>query len=322
MASETLSQENSIYTSVSRVGLSEISCVCRVFNFESDQKPVMVTEMVKAVIAAYQDGLLTAPPSSSSSQPDNTFLENYEEDSIFLELQSLARDKSHDLIPYISSIFIGSQHISSSAVSRFGRLFSESIQFLNDGLLTERQTAQLTDLLFANLRNLSKDQAQRCVNQIVAELPRQKSQSSLTVLPQLAAVAGEKCRDYVIDQLCSTTWPSRAVVLFASTLVELNASHKSDLEIIRKISSSIKLHETERIAIEDLPSLIYHLTSIASDSAPPNVRRIVLDTVANSLDRIAEEVQSDSTSSRGATLRQVMSTIVHHLALIVSKDQV
>jgi hypothetical protein len=285
--------------------------------------------MVRAVIAAYEDGTLPLASSSSCSQltgHTGSVLDNYEEDLIFLELQSLARERSNDLIPFISAIFVGSQHISASATSRFGRLFTESIQFLRDDLLTERQTTQLTDLLFSNLRNLSKDQAQHCVDQIVTELPRQNRQfqSTLIVLPQLAAVAGEKCRDYVIERLCGLAWPSGAVVLFASTLVELNASHKNDLEIIQKISSSIKLHgapETERIPIEDLPSLVYHLTSIASDSAP-NVRRLVLDTVANSLDHIAVEVQSDPQSSRGTILRQVMSTIVHHLALIVSKDQV
>jgi hypothetical protein len=95
--------------------------------------------MVRAVIAAYEDGTLPLASSSSCSQltgHTGSVLDNYEEDLIFLELQSLARERSNDLIPFISAIFVGSQHISASATSRFGRLFTESIQFLRDDLLT------------------------------------------------------------------------------------------------------------------------------------------------------------------------------------------
>jgi hypothetical protein len=263
-----------------------------------------------------------------------SLMDEMDEDRLFELLESLVQEKSDKLLPFITAVFAGSQQVSNSSVSRFVRLYGELIQLLGEGTLSD--APQLIDLLFSNMRILPKEQAQQYTDKIIAELPQRRAQSGvlclLELLPQLASLVGERCKDYAIDRLCGMVWPPSAVVLLSSALVELNSSHTKDFEVIKKISSSMSLRSqapapltgAESISIEDLPSLVYQLTSIASDSAPPNVRRMVVEAVADSLDDIAEYVLETNLSqpSRGTVLRQVMSTIIHHLALLVSKDQV
>jgi hypothetical protein len=271
--------------------------------------------------------------SSQLLRPESSaWLEEVDEDCLFESFERLVQEKSENLIPFISAVFTASQQNSNASVSRFVRLYGESIHLLREGALSE--APQLVDLLFANMRTLPKEQAQQYCDQIIAELPQRKAQHGtlclLELLPQLASLVGERCKDYAIERLCGIVWPSSAVVLLASTLVELNSSHTKDFEIIKKISSSMSLRPQsppagcELISIEDLPSLVYQLTSIASDSAPPIVRRMVVEAVADSLDGITEYALEMNLSqpSRGTVLRQVLSTIIHHLALLVSKDQV
>lgn len=170
--------------------------------------------------------------------------------------------------------------------------------------------------------------------------------SLLELLPQLVILGGEKCREYTIERLCSIDWPLNVIVSCASALVELNSTHTQDIEVIKKISSYLVFnsnnnnnnnhnnnHNNKILPIEDLPSLIYQLTAIASNTAPNNTRLLVLDAVADSLDKIADNSinqhnnnntnNNNISSGSGRNLTyQVTSTITHHLALLISKDQV
>ena len=280
--------------------------------------------------------------SSSTSSSSNHLLDSLDEDSLSSLLFSLlSSDSFIKLISFISSLFLGSQHSSIQAIKRILKLFLFSLDLIHQKDLSSTQKVQLIEILFDNMRLLSKEQAQSCADKILSNLSSSSSQdilhsnsdisSTLELLPQFVALGGEKCRDYSIERLCRIDWPSNVIVACASALVELNSLHTQDIEVIEKISSYLSLNSTNLIntlPLEDFPSLIYQLTTIASNTAPNNTRLLVLDAVADSLDKIADSNRCNLPGGRNGNgsvrnlTNQVTSTITHHLALLISKDQV
>lgn len=306
--------------------------------------------------------------SSSSSNFNNSFLDTLEQDYLFNSLnQLLNNSSSSSLLLYLSCLFKGSQHNSLLSSKRLLYLFLFSISIINENQLNNSNShnfnnsnnnnynsnnnnnskVQLLEILFEYMRLLTKEQAQCCADKILSNLSQYIENnnldisSTLELLPQLVTIGGEKCRDYAIERLCGIDWPSHVIVSCASALVELNSLHTQDVEVITKISSYLHLNNTNStnpLPLEDFPSLIYQLTTIASNTAPNNTRLLVLDAVADSLDKIADSnlrnstlnsfVKNNNNNSKNGNgsvrnlTNQVTSTITHHLSLLISKDQV
>jgi hypothetical protein len=261
-----------------------------------------------------------------SRSESQTVLDDQNEGLIFTNLERLIEERSDQSAQYMSALILGSLHNSVSSSRRRGKLFLFSLEMLRTGALSEEQRLSLTDCLFSNIRNLSREQAQNCSDSIVSHLPSfaEKSWSGscsmMELLPQLISFTTGECRDYAIEKFCNSTWPSKAVVVLAATLVEINSfGHSHDTLVIEKISSYLRDPTSlTTLPLEDLPSLIYQLTLVASNAPSTQIRSQAIDTVVNSLDSLVGHFALNLQPNRD----HVMSTIIHHLSFLISKDQV
>ena len=179
--------------------------------------------------------------------------------------------------------------------------------------------------------------------------------AALELLPQLVARAGIRCKEYVIDKMCEMTWPAPAAVMLSAALVELCQTEADCRRAAAKISAHIHWgpslgpgsqsalsggEQRPYVSPEDLPGLVYQLTTIsckcgegdlASAAPAAAVRALVVDEVADALDGLLDSSMvpqggagggHGGSNGGGARVDTLLATIVHHLTLLVSKDQV
>ena len=179
----------------------------------------------------------------------------------------------------------------------------------------------------------------------------------LQLVPQLVSRNGEVvCRTYTLEMICEMTFPVTSAVILSTTLVDLCESENDLRKTITKIKAYVKwnslslqgkasstpstslegTHHHFVVEPEDLPALIYQLTNLSRkfENSNDNVltalgKKLVVEALTEVLDSLFHDAcqcirSLESTASSGAVsgrIHNIMSTIVHHLSLLVSKDQ-
>lgn len=177
----------------------------------------------------------------------------------------------------------------------------------------------------------------------------------LQLLPQLVTRNGEVlCRTYTLEMICEMTFPVTSAVILSATLVDLCESEEDLRKTIAKIKAYVKWNFSSlrgkssnipstndnifTVEPEDLPALIYQLTNLSRkyENSNDNAlialgKKLVVEALTEVLDFLFHEaclyidvLESTSRCSSvavSARIHNIMSTIVHHLSLLVSKDQ-
>jgi hypothetical protein len=179
--------------------------------------------------------------------------------------------------------------------------------------------------------------------------------SVLELIPQLVSRNGEAvCRIYTLETICEMTFPVTSAVILSATLVDLCESEDDLRKAINKIKAYVKWNsssllgpqhaETDTSAghnqfvvePEDLPALIYQMTCLSRKFDITNDNTLILlgkKLVIEALTEVLDFLFHDGCrwinimESRGSAavvtrrIQNIMSTIIHHLSLLVSKDQ-
>lgn len=267
---------------------------------------------------------------------------------------------SPDLFPYIYALFVGSKGNSKESLRRLGKLFNTSIVLFKQGKFEKQEATELLELMFSVIRQLSTKQTDSSILNILKDFsPDPLSESNvsghgcvLQLVPQLVSRNGESlCRTYTLEMICEMTFPVTSAVVLCATLVDLCETEDDLRKTIDKIKAYVKwnpssLQSTHNAVAsssnhfivdpEDLPALIYQLTSLSrkfdnsNDNALISLAKVlIIDALTDVLDLLFHEachcqdvvISSGSTAAVMHRIHNIMSTIVHHLSLLVSKDK-
>ena len=224
------------------------------------------------------------------------------------------------------------------------------VLMLKKGRLPDLHGRQLVDKLFAQLRLLNDVNASSLAERIMDDFTPQGPvelaghSKALEVLGHLVVRAGSDRRKHLVSRLCEAKWVPSTVVMLASALVEIVETEEECQRALKKIGAyaawggfnGAETHEdgdvygdARYVDIEELPALLYQLTGLTRkcEGTSATVKGQVLETIAASLDRLlwagapsapGHEALSPSEKAR---VDAVLATTVHHLSLLVAKDQ-
>ena len=282
-----------------------------------------------------------------------------EEDSALFNGQTLSNLNADEVMSYYFAILTaysvgdtGSEKSQRRRKTAFDRLLS----LLKKGRLSDLNGRQLLDKLFGQLRLLKESQANALAEKIMDDfkptgtLELAGHAKALELLGQLVSRAGLDRRHFLIQRLCESDWQSTAVVMLTSSLVEIVESELECETALRKISPYAVWKGFDQdeesdmcVDIEELPALLYQLTGLTRkcDGTSARVKSLVLETVASSIDSLLwagsttrtiaaysnTSVESSScltqslSDSQKTRFDAVMATIIHHLSMLVAKDQ-
>jgi len=224
------------------------------------------------------------------------------------------------------------------------------ILMLKKGRLPDDQGRQLVDRLFAQLRFVNEVHADSLAMKIMEEFNPQGSvelaghSKALEILSHLVSRAGSERRKHLVTHLCEKPWQPSSVVMLASALVDIVETEEECQRALKKIGAyaawkgfGAATHAVDDadgdalcVDIEELPALLYQLTGLTRkcEGASGTVKGQVLEAIAASLDRLLWAAAPASapghatlTPSEKARVDAVLATTVHHLSLLVAKDQ-
>ena len=263
------------------------------------------------------------------------------------------------LFPYIRALFIRTNGNTKESLRRLGKLFSTSVDLMKLGKFSKQENNEILELLLSTTRMLNRKQTEAGIVTILREFsldPLNEESinghnSALELIPQLVSRNGEKvCREYALDTIHEMSFPRSSIVALSATLVNLCECESDLRKAIEKIKSYIVLDtaclvgnsavlgniNSVVVVPEDLPALIYQLTCLSrkfetsSDNSLISLsKKLVFEAVSNVLDSLVHATKngieacklSDAAEAISGRLFDIMSTIVHHLSLLVSKDQ-
>ena len=283
---------------------------------------------------------------------------NKEEDSALFNGQTLSNLNTDELMSYYFAILtaysIGDTG-TDKALRRRKTVFDRLLSLLKKGRLSDLNGRQLVDKLFGQLRLLRDSQANSLAEKImddfnpIGTLELAGHAKALEILGQLVSRAGQDRRPFLIQRLCESDWQSTAVVMLASSLVEMVESEEECETALRKISAYTVWKGFDQdvesdmcVDIEEMPALLYQLTGLTRkcDGTSVRVKNLVLETIASSIDSLlwagsvtksiapsntsiesSSRVMQPLSDSQRTRIDAVMATIIHHLSMLVAKDQ-
>ena len=283
---------------------------------------------------------------------------NKEEDSALFNGQMLSNLNMDELMSYYFAILtaysVGDTGCE-KAQRRRKTIFDRLLSILKKGRFSDLNGRQLVDKLFGQLRFLKETHAAGLAEKImddfkpVGTLELAGHAKTLELLGQLVSRAGQERRNFLIQRLCEADWQSTAVVMLASSLIEIVESELECETAIRKIGKYVVWKGFDQdeefdtcVDIEELPALLYQLTGLTRkcDSSSARVKSLVLETVASSIDSLlwagstTRNIAPNNTSTQNSSclmqplsdsqktrIDAVMATIIHHLSMLVAKDQ-
>lgn len=249
------------------------------------------------------------------------------------------------------------------------------MEYLKLGAFNDQHRKECADRLFMNLKLLSERQAEKAVHKIVDdfcpknELSFRGHSTLLELISPLVSRSKASTRDSIIGKLCELSWPSIAVAMLSSTLIDICETEEQSYLALTKVSRYIRWNINSfvpkvagsttnyenrdgNVEPEELPALFYQITSLVRkcEAATSALKNVVVGVVASALDRLIlsmhfsnplevnfdtsggpcdeamtceKSIKSiyDSDGSSRRRIDAIISTIVHHLSLVVSKDQ-
>ncbi len=214
---------------------------------------------------------------------------------------------------------------------------------LNKSSLIESQLKALINDLFANIHSLSQTQCFEISNCVIDIFQNDPSKPFLCdlfdVWPLITVKVSTDDKAYLIDRLCGFKWPIHSIVRICSALVEVSFSFEECVKAINKIEHVILSWKSSRslnsVDLEELPALFYQLTSIGkspndrncenNDEIMGNISHKIIVSVTKSLDSLLcdyQAIKNNSSTNQISLYNAILATIVHHLTLVISKDQI
>jgi hypothetical protein len=272
-------------------------------------------------------------------------LDEADQKKLFSKVDELV--SSAQFATFIRAILNGSSLPSSAASKRRRLCFDSAIGVIKGGKVNPQQIREIVEVLNHHARLLSADQALALCDRIIDEAPGIPASGGLDrfleLLPQLVARSDE-CREHVIEKLYNLTWPVGLVVTFSSSLVEICATESECERAMGKIAVFLREGSqpprhggsATRVEPEDLPQLVYHLTTLSKRADGSNhgqLKKSLLYLLSDVMDGIIRVMSSNHPGLSAETLdgrfdrhikrlQPAVATITHYLTTLVTKDQV
>ena len=192
-------------------------------------------------------------------------------------------------------------------------------------------------------------------NSNATEESKANCEAALQLVPHLVARNGDIiCRQYAVELICEMKFPVKSVVVLASILVDLCVCEDHLVRAVNKIAAhivwdrssltsafvdeSLKDEIIHVVEPEDLPALVYQLLCLSRkfESSSNNTlivlsKKVVLESLTEVLDKLFDDAcdvmrsllfdSHPSSNAVDSRIRNILSTIIHHISLLVSKDQ-
>jgi hypothetical protein len=252
-----------------------------------------------------------------------------------------SNSNKHNYVSFISGLLfiLNYSFPSLLTVNRKKICLEQCIKSIYNGSMTQEECRGIFDLVNANCDFLSEDQAKHLIDMILDSAERSIASTTLTylydLLPSLIRDSSE-CREHVVSRLYQMDWAHDCVVVSASCLTAVCVSAPECERAINKLTcyikgNSSKIHSTNNfdntlkgyvIDPEDIPLLVYHLTSLSKKcSSGTSLRLLLINVLSDSLDCIMQTAINTNTAT-AKKMRNVISTIMLHLSTMVVRDQV
>lgn len=261
---------------------------------------------------------------------------------------------SPEVVSFVSSILFACDLTpqSEQVFRRRKKCFEVAISAMKEGSLSPQGCRDLTQVMGEHARQLYSEQILSLVDAVLSGGAPGGASSLAPLLDLLPVLVGDSsnCREYAVEKLYEMSWPRDLVLGYMAALVSLCGSDADCERAMSKVMSYLVAGEGPAgsalygVDTEELPVLVYHLTSISRKCAPGGgLKASLLEVLAESLDVIMATVQegagrgpstvthasrAERISSGGATeaayvrrMRPVLGTITHHATALLSKDQ-
>lgn len=242
-----------------------------------------------------------------------------------------------EIVSFIAAILYGcdmSTH-PEQVSNRRVKCFEVSVCVLKGGCLNQQGARDLVELLGMHARQLHCEQTLSLIDAALDGSHIGGAGSLTQMLDLLPGLVGgsSDCREYCVEKLYEMAWPCDLVIAYTAALVGLCTSDVECERAMTKIMSYL-VHlpgngkgmepataPIHNIDPEELPVLVYHLTSISKKCASsPSLLASLVEVVAESLDAMLTAAQGNE-KEHGRRMRPVLATIIHHLATMLTKDQ-
>lgn len=255
---------------------------------------------------------------------------------------------SSDIVPLIGAVLYGCDLCTQSeqVFNRRKKCFQTAINVLKGGCLSQQACRDLIELLGPHARQLYNEQILSLIDAMLDGGPLGGASSLTQLLDLLPLLVGDSvdCREHAVERLYDMLWPCELVLGYTSALVSLCTSETECERAMTKIMSYL-VHNANgnanmqhvsnamcNVDPEELPILVYHLTSISKKcTSSTSIKGSLLEVLAESLDAILTTSQEHSRQStheieaeRIAYVRRmcpVLATITHHITTMLTKDQ-
>ena len=246
---------------------------------------------------------------------------------------------SPSFVTFLEAIFFGCDICSQTEreCRRRKKCFEAAIFALKSGSLSQPKCQELVELLSKHSSQLYNEQLISLIDMVIDESHTVGASSLSYLLDVLPILVGDSigCREHAVEKLYDMSWPSGLVLGFTSVLVALCSTETECERAMTKIMSYLchggrsDRSQVDRTAFhiepEELPMLVYHLTSISKKCASSHLlKSSLLEVVAESLDTIlASAVAEDGAvqSAENRRMTSVIATVTHHLTMLLTKDQ-
>ena len=268
-------------------------------------------------------------------------LEAISDDKLELILHELSLTSK--IVPFLRCILYACDisRQSEQVLRRRKLCFEISIVVLKGGSLNQQDARELVEMLIHHCRQLYSEQILSLIDAILDNSPIGGTNSFIQLLELLPVLVGDSvdCREYAIEKLYDMTWPRDLVLGYAATLVDMCATETECERAMTKIMSFLVI---QRGAIyngptispdpEELPVLVYHLTSISKKCTTSSLlKKSLLEVISESLDAMLASSVAAGTATTGLgadqffslrRMRPILSNITHHVSMMLTKDQV
>lgn len=229
---------------------------------------------------------------------------------------------------YLCALLNSTLTLTIPAKARRFNCVQHALDLISDSeYFTKGEINEIIDRIYAVLRLLTPEESKILCEKVLMKLHgNDKSphlETLVEVMSQLALNSGVEYCEQVVHSMKQIKWDPSRIVLFSSTLVELSKTDRSILEAMEKISSYLHCIN-ESIDTEDVPSIIYQLTSLSSKSSNQDIVLELIDNVVDILDSLVDSLYVKNTMQYVMIRKhtQVFSTLIHHISLLLCKDQV